>query len=149
MLHLFGCLPSSETGSGKTFQKWFSFLTKLVNQMDHYFLRWQRRLYTLMCIAKSSRTILKNWFHSYIKQDVFGISSEIQLAQKSSFVPHQSIWKIVTQFRKLLHPWTDCNKWMGKWRSTYHQVFIDINFTVTIDQHFTLVRTQFTIFHPN
>ena len=91
MLHLFGCMPSSETSSGKTFQKWFNSLIKLVDQIDRYFLRWQRRLYTLMCTAKSSRTILKSWFRSYIKQDVLGISSEIQLVQKSSFVPHQSV----------------------------------------------------------
>ena len=139
MLHLFGCLPSSETGSGKTFQKWFSSLTKLVDQMDHYFLRWQRRLYTVMCIAKSSRTILKSWFHSYIKQDVLGISSEIQLAQMSFFVPHWSIWKTVTQFQRLLHPSLDCNKWIGKWRDSHHEVFIDVNSAVAIDQIFSLV----------
>ena len=138
MLHLFGCMPSSETSSGKTFQKWFSSLIKLVDQIDRYFLRWQRRLYTLMCTAKSSRTILKSWFRSYIKQDVLGISSEIQLVQKSSFVPHRSVWKTATQFQRLLHPSTDCNNWTRKWRGTHHQVVSNINSTVAIDHRFCL-----------
>lgn len=131
-------MPSSETSSGKTFQKWFSSLIKLVDQIDHYFLRWQRRLYTLMCTAKSSRTILKSWFRSYIKQDVLGISSEIQLVQKSFFVPHQSVWKTATQFQRLLHPSTDCNNWTRKWRGIHHQVVSNINSTITIDQLFCL-----------
>ena len=57
MLHLFGCMPSSETSSGKTFQKWFSSLIKLVDQIDHYFL------------YKMTKKALHTYVHSQEFQD--------------------------------------------------------------------------------
>ena len=104
--HLFGCTHFSETSSGESFQKLFDSLTKPVGKMDHYFPRWQRRHYMLMCKAKNFGTILKSSFLFYKEQAV-----------RSKFLLHH---QIAIPFPKLLWLTTDCKAWIEKQRGPRH-----------------------------
>ena len=74
-----------------------------------------------MWTAKNSKIILKNSFLFYKKQAVLSVSSVIQSPETSSFLPHQAILRIATQFQKLSCLSADCNKWTEKWRGSHHQ----------------------------